>query len=208
MRIEKAERFSREALLQALGATRLRGFGSPLIYADASLELVAADPDDLVPAQRYVLASGVRRTLALRAALLGHGIDIFALDGGAFIRTDESPGEDIPVIPPIVEESREPDGRSVLLINDGLHRVYAARSSRLPITVVLARNVPAAYPYYAYALPRGWAEVVEIEELPDEFQKKQYRVPDNYKALFRDFNAVFPGVQKQRKSSNPTHLRA
>jgi hypothetical protein len=50
--------------------------------------------------------------------------------------------------------------------------------------------------------------VAELEDLPDEFQKKEYRLPDNYKALFRDFNAVFPGVQKQRKQSNPIHLHA
>ena len=48
--------------------------------------------------------------------------------------------------------------------------------------------------------------MVELEELPDSFQKKAYRVPGNYKALFRDFNAVFPGVQAERKQSNPAHL--
>ena len=48
--------------------------------------------------------------------------------------------------------------------------------------------------------------MVELEELPDSFQKKEYRVPGNYKALFRDFNAVFPGVQAERKQSNPAHL--
>jgi hypothetical protein len=42
--------------------------------------------------------------------------------------------------------------------------------------------------------------------LPDGHQKKEYRQPANYKALFRDFNAVFPGVQKQRKQSNPGHI--
>ena len=48
--------------------------------------------------------------------------------------------------------------------------------------------------------------MVELEELPDNFQKKAYRVPENYKALFRDFNAVFPGVQQERTRSNPAHL--
>jgi hypothetical protein len=33
-------------------------------------------------------------------------------------------------------------------------------------------------------------------------------MPGEYKALFREFNAVFPGVQKDRKKSNPAHLRA
>jgi hypothetical protein len=207
MQIQDVERFSRDELLNALKKTRLRGFGSPLIYAGATLELASINTADLTPAQRYVLKPGVRQVLALREALLHHGIGLFALDGGAMIRTAENPDERIPVIPPIVEESLEPDGRSVLLINDGLHRVYAARSRNLPINVVVARNVPREYPYYAYALPRGWAELVELEELTEGYQKKDYRQPDNYKALFRDFNGVFPGVQAQRKLSNPIHLR-
>jgi hypothetical protein len=47
-----------------------------------------------------------------------------------------------------------------------------------------------------------------VAELPDVYVKKAYRDKDNYKALFRDFNEVFPGVQKQRKRSNPGHLKA
>lgn len=202
-------RLDRDELLAALRTTRLRGFDAARPYADASLELVPhADAATLAPAQRYVLLPRVRKLLELRDALAPHGIDLFALDGGAYVRTAEHPDEEIPVIPPIVEESREPDGREVLLINDGLHRVSAARSVGLPVSVVLARGVPAEYPYYAFALPGGWSEVAELEELPDVYQKKEYRLPENYKALFRDFNALFPGVQKERKKSNPGHLRA
>jgi hypothetical protein len=140
---------------------------------------------------------GVRTILQLRAALLEHGVDLFALDGGAHIGDDA-----IPVIPPIVERSTEPDGRVVWLINDGIHRVYAARVSGSPINVVTVDG--ASHPYYALAA--AWEDVVELEELPDTFQKKAYRVPSNYKALFRDFNAVFPGIQAERKQSNPAHL--
>lgn len=208
MKIKSIRHIGREELLSGVKNTRLRGFGAPLVYEDATIELLSMNPADLVPAQRYVLKAGVRQVLELRDALLPCGIDIFALDGGVFIRTEDAFDEEIPVIPPIVEESREPDGRSVLLINDGIHRVYAARSRNLPITVVVARNVPAQYPYYAFALPNGWADVTELEELPDSFQKKEYRQPTNYKALFRDFNGIFPGVQKERKQSNPAHLRA
>ena len=76
------------------------------------------------------------------------------------------------------------------------------------VTVVVARNLPREYPYYALALPDGWSGVAELEALPDGFQKKTYRNPDNYKSLFRQYNEVFPGVQEQRKRSNPAHLRA
>ncbi len=65
----------------------------------------------------------------------------------------------------MIEESIEADGSKVLLINDGIHRVYAARKRGRKLNVVLARNVPAEYPYYAYALPDGWAQVVELAEL-------------------------------------------
>ena len=202
-------RFDRDELLAALRETPLRGFDKTRLYANATLALAPATATDLLtPAQRYVLEPRLRKLLELRVALLHHGIDLFALDGGAYIHTSEDPQEAIPIIPPIVEETLEPDGRSVLLINDGLHRVSAARSLGLPISVVVARGVPSEYPYYAYALPRGWAELEELDELPDSYQKKEYRLPENYKALFREFNTVFPGVQKQRKQSNPDHLQA
>jgi hypothetical protein len=209
LRVLSVERFGPEELLSRLRETRLRGFGGARPYAQATLELEPAiDPARLAPAQRYVLKAGVARILELRDALLAHGLDLFALDGGAYIRTSEDPEERVPVIPPVVEESLEPDGRTVLIVNDGLHRVYAARSVGLPIATVIAHGVPKEYPYYACALAGGWSEVVELDELPDGFQKKTYRNPESYKALFREFNEVFPGVQKERKKSNPAHLRA
>ncbi len=198
----------RERLLASLRRVRLLGFDGARPYADARLELVVADPERLAPAQRYVLAPGVRRILRLREALLAHGVDVFALDGGVEVRTSWAPGETVPVLPPIVEESHEADGRTVLVVNDGIHRVFAARSLGLPIAVVTAHGVPPEYPYYACALAHGWADVLELEELPDGFEKKTYRNPDGYKALFRDFNAVFPGVQKERRKTNPEHLQA
>jgi len=190
------EPFSREELLARLRETRLMGFDGARVYERATLQVEAFDPDDLTPAQRYVLMPGVRRILELRETL---DVDIFALDGGLHLHTED---EVIPFIPPVVERSTEPDGRTVWLINDGIHRVYAARASESPINVVTVEG--ASHPYYALAA--SWEDVVELEELPDTFQKKAYRVPENYKALFRDFNAVFPGVQQERKRSNPAHL--
>jgi len=208
MEVLEVERFGPDELLGALRQTRLRGFDGARVYADATLALVGSDPGDLAPAQRYVLKAGLAKILELREALLAHGIDVFALDGGVWVRTSDSPAERIPVIPPVVEESHEPDGRTVWIVNDGIHRVFAARSIGLPINTVRIAGVPPEYPYYALALPGGWAEVAELDELPDGFQKKEYREPDNYKALFREFNEVFPGVQKERKKSNPGFLRA
>lgn len=207
MRILSYESFSADHLLAGIRQTRLRGYNGAQPYIKASLQLApAADTESLVPAQKYVLAPSVNKILELRAALLEHDIDIFGLDGGLYVVTSDHPDERIPVIPPVIEESHEPDDRTVLLINDGMHRVFAARSIGCPISVVIARGVPAEYPYYAYALDGGWSQVRELPELPDKFQKKNYRQPQNYKGLFRDFNEIFPGVQKQRKNSNPDHI--
>ena len=158
-----------------------------------------------------MLREGVQTILDIVEAFAPLGIDVFALRGALLFwpeGTSAESAEPIPFLPPVIEESREPDGRTVLLINDGIHRVYAARKLGRPINVVVARNVPAEYPYYAYALPEGWKQVEELAELSEGYQKKAYRNPDNYKALFRDFNAVFEGVQKQRPRTNPAHLKA
>lgn len=202
-------RIGRDRLLEQLRKTRLLGFDGAQPYADAQLELVTAmDPEQLAPAQRYVLRPTVEAILDLRSALREHGIDPFALDGAVEMRMSDDPGEVVPLLPPVVEESHEPDGRTVLVVNDGIHRVFAARAMGLPINVVVVRGVPREYPYYALALPGGWSDVVELDALPDGFVKKAYRRPDGYKALFRDFNALFPGVQKQRRETNPSWLQA
>jgi len=184
------EPLSPDDLLARLRETRLMGHDGARVYEHASLKLETFEALDLTPAQRYVLMPNVRRILELRETL-----DVFALDGGVYL-------DGVPLLPPVVERSAEPDGRTVWLINDGIHRVYAAHLAGSPINVVTVEG--ASHPYYALAA--SWSEVVELEALPDSFQKKAYRVPENYKALFRDFNAVFPGVQQERKQSNPAHL--
>lgn len=214
MRITRVEQIGESELLQRFARTRLRGHGQPLIYQQARLELVRqVDPVTLYPAQRYVLREDHQRLYDLYRQFKAEGIDIFNLEGGLFFwlaDADAPDGEEgpIPLMPPVIEHSFEPDGRILPLINDGMHRVFTAMRLGVAINIVLATNVPREYPYYAYALEKGWEEVVELNELPDDFVKKSYRDPNQYKALFRDFNAVFEGIQKQRKQTNPTVLRA
>lgn len=210
MKIAKYELLPESELLARLKKTRLRGFDRAEVYRDAKLEIAEIDTGDLVPAQRYVLADGVQTILDIADAFAPLGIDVFQLRGALFfwpggVDTDSSP---IPFLPPIIEESIEGDGRKVLLINDGIHRVFAARKRGRTLNVVIARNVPLEFPYYAYALPDGWKQVEELSELTEGYQKKAYRNPENYKALFRDFNEIFEGVQKQRPKTNPGFLRA
>jgi len=210
MQITKYDLLAEAELLSRLKRTRLRGFDQAEVYRDATLEVVEADPESLTPAQRYVLQEGVQAILDVADAFEPRGIDVFALRGALLFWPEGSDpdGPPIPFLPPVIEESIERDGKKILLINDGIHRVYAARKRGRKLNVVLARNVPVEYPYYAYALPDGWAQVDELAELQEGYQKKEYRNPENYKALFRDFNEIFEGVQKQRPRSNPAHLKA
>jgi hypothetical protein len=198
-----ATTFSAQALLASLRRVRLRGFGGARPYAHARMELVQGlDPDLVSPAQNYVLRSGVDNAIELRRRLADWNIDPFALDGGAYVRTSAEPSRPRALLPPILEESPEADGRTVLLASDGLHRLFAARSLGLPISAVVIRGV--SHPYYAFPLEGGWDGVAVLDELPDRYQKKAYRQPEDYKALFRDFNDVFPGVQEQRVRCAPS----
>ena len=210
MQITKYDLLAEAELLSRLKRTRLRGFDRAEVYRDATLEVVEVDPESLTPAQRYVLQEGVQAILDVADAFEPRGVDVFALRGALLFWPEGSDpdGPPIPFLPPVIEESIERDGKKILLINDGIHRVYAARKRGRKLNVVLARNVPVEYPYYAYALPDGWAQVDELAELQEGYQKKEYRNPENYKALFRDFNEIFEGVQKQRPRSNPAHLKA
>ena len=213
MNITRIKKITEDELLKKYRQTRLRGHGQPLIYENAQLELVRnVDPRTLFPAQNYLLRADYQRLRDLHDAFQNHGYDIFSLEGGLLFwlqegreGAEEGP---IPLTPPVVEMSQEPDGRVIPLINDGMHRVYTAMQLKKSIHIVLVHNVPKLWPYYAYARENGWDGVEELAELPDNYVKKAYRDPENYKALFRDFNSVFPDIQKQRKSSNPKHLCA
>ncbi|MBF0459903.1 MAG: hypothetical protein HQL87_00755 [Magnetococcales bacterium] len=202
--ITRIETIPAPLLLEQFRQTRLRGYGQPLVYAQAQLELVRqVDPCTLYPAQNYVLTADHQRLQALYTAFLHQGHDIFALEGGLLFWVQaEQDGEEegpIPLTPPVVEMSREPDGRLIPLINDGMHRVYTAMRLQKPIHIILVRDVPEQWPYYAHPLTNGWTDVEELAAIPDNYVKKAYRDPDHYKDLFRDFNAIFPGIQKQRK---------
>lgn len=196
--------------LDRLLNTRLKGFGGPFIYRHANLELIESCPvAELVPPQRYVLNKTIQTIFDLYKTFNGLGVDIFGLRGALLFWTDDMDpfGPPIPFLPPIVEESTERNGKVVKLVNDGMHRTFAARLRGRSPNIIFVSNLPPEYPYYAYGFQGGWSEVQRFDELPDIFQKKDYRDPDNYKALFRQFNAVFPGIQEQRKQSNPTNIK-
>lgn len=191
----------KDELLSRLRQTRLKGFGRPLVYERSTLVIrEQIDPNLLVPAQLYVLKSQVQIILDIAEAFEKKGIDVFGLTGALlfWLADSDTSTPPIPFLPPIVEESYEPDGRVVSLINDGMHRIAAARRLGRNINIVHISNVPREYPYYAHALPEGFSQVQEIDEMTEGFKKKDYRDPQNYKDLFRVFTDLFPGIQTHR----------
>lgn len=161
--------------------------------------------DHLIPAQGYVLNDNVDTIMKLYWEFMEHDIDIFHLTGALLFYVERNGVEEgpIPFLPPIVEVSREPDGRTLCLINDGMHRISAARRINSNINIILASGVPQEYPYYAHPLEGGWSSVEELDYIPEGYQKKKYRDPERYKDLFRMFNEVFEGIQKSRPTITP-----
>ncbi len=165
-------------------------------YRDADISLKKVTFSEVVPAQRYVLEDCLRRVQNLEWELAARGVDLFALNGYVTIWTDRAGDVPIDVLPPVVERSVEADGSVVNIINDGMHRMYAARLEwRMP-EVVFIQGVPEQYPYYAYPIPGGnWNEVTLLpgSHIPEGVLKKWHRIPDN-KRLYRDFNSAFLNV--------------
>lgn len=201
MNVIKFDVLAESELLSRLKRTRLRGFDRAEVYKDSHLEIEDSFIHRLTPCQNYVLSSTVTDILNLYGAFQSLGIDIFHLRGGLLFWLEGSNPEvdpPIPLLPPIVEKS-ESDG-GIWIINDGMHRVYAASQVGERVNTVLVSQVPLEYPYYAYPLPGGWSDVQSVLERPES--RKAYRNPDDYKALFRDFNEIFEGVQKQRTDTS------
>lgn len=191
MHITRVETFGVDELFAALRRVTLYERPLSLPYARADLTLLeGCAPDALVPAQRYVKRAELVKIARLAAALAEHGVDPFALRGFVRFWSADGPPEGIDILPPVVECSREPAGPCVKLINDGMHRVYSARKSGRPITVVYVAGVPDETPYYAFPNPAGWEGVEEIDEISEQYAKKNYRL-EPHRSLYRDFNTAF-----------------
>ena len=191
MQITRIERFDTAALFAALRTVTLYQRPLSLPYARADLTLlVDFDPGALVPAQHYVQRRELTKIGRLAEAFHRHDVDLFDLRGWVRFWIADGPPEGIDVLPPVVECSREPAGPCVKLINDGMHRVWAARRAGRPVTVVYAAGVPEDSPYYAYPNPDGWESVAEVDEIGETLVKKAYRL-EPHRSLYRDFNTAF-----------------
>ncbi len=190
IRIISVEHHSSDTLFSNMRGVTMLENETAYPYLTSRLSLSVLNTNDIAPAQTYVFHPEILKVTALRESLLVYDdTDILKLNGYITITIDGC-NHPIDVLPPVVELSEEPDGRVVKILNDGMHRVYLARSLNLPVQVVYAEGIPEQWPYYAYALDRGWDDVEYIYDLPKGFVKKYYRVPEEQKrTLYRNFSS-------------------
>lgn len=196
IRLERVEHYPVEDLVGRLRRVSLLKRPDVRVYERAAVSLEQIAVGCLYPAQRYVLVQELHKVRHLKWELDRFGYDLFRLDGYVklwFV------GEAHPIdlLPPIVEESVERDGRVVNLINDGMHRLYLAFLEWVTPQVVFIRGVPREFPYYAFPNPSQWQGIDFMDSLPEGYIKKWHRIAD-YKTLYRNFNSAFDHVGAPR----------
>lgn len=186
-------------------------------YQSADIQVTSIAAHELAPAQLYVLRNEFDKVRDLRWSLQNKGVDILRLNqsrvrDGKLVDGDADRAERlgfveilvpaamgivepqwVTVLPPVVEVSEEADKSTVNIINDGMHRCFLARVSRVIPDVVRISGVPKKWPYYAFPLADGWRDVHVVKELQEDTLKKFHRVAE-YKKLYRDFNSAFTNV--------------
>jgi hypothetical protein len=204
VKITKVVRHSAKELIRNLHGIEMLKAPNVHPYENAVITLETLLSSEISPAQRYVLNRELEKIRGLYCALLERGVDLFNMDGYVTIRVEGS-DDLIDVLPPVVEESHEPDGRVVKILNDGMHRVAVAIEMGVPIRVVFVKGVPEKYPYYAFPLANGWPDVEVRDDLPEGYVKKHHRIPD-YHTLYRNFSSGrfnLVGSPRSRTPSTP-----
>lgn len=196
IRIEQVEHFPAKDLIERLRRVTMLKRPDIYVYERAAISLEQMAIECLHPAQRYVLVQELTKVRRLKWELAKFGYDLFRLDGYLRIWLE---GEEHPIdlLPPVVEESIEKNGRVVNIINDGMHRLYVALLEWVSPQVVFIRGVPEDLPYYAFPHPTQWRDIDLVESLPEGYIKKWHRIED-YKTLFRNFNSAFENVGAPR----------
>lgn len=159
------------ALIEALRECGTAGEPALKPYQSASISLERVSVDDLVPTAKYVLEEQVEYLGGLQVTLQKAALDIFDLTCG-LVWPDPINGR--AVAPPIAE-LWEDEG---LLLVDGLHRVWLAKTSgvrTITCAVVRGASVPLV------PLPTTWNNVKLFPpgERPTLHEKRDYRFPDS-----------------------------
>ncbi len=204
--IASVEHLSSELIRETLRQVPLVGTPSERPYARATIEWdVAQKHAELYYAQLYLLkpqleviqslASQLQKILARNPFRLDCGLRLVL----RFAR-DEAVPQFCYWFPPILEEAFLPDGRSVLLVADGMHRVFLSSSyDRSHVSAIRVTNLDPAFPYYAYPQARDWGKLALLDAKPPPSARKTYREGANPKRLFRNYNALFAALQPSRR---------
>lgn len=195
-RIRQVEHFPQEELFRRLKRVTMLHRRDVFVYENAEIRLEEVPVDRLYPAQRYVLVQELMKVRHLKWELARRHYDLFHLDGYLKVWL-EGESDPLDLLPPVVEEWVEANGQAVNLINDGMHRLYLAYLEWVTPQVILVRNIPPEYPYYAFPNPTQWHGVEWVDSLPEGYVKKWHRIAD-YKTLYRDFNSAFDRVGAPR----------
>lgn len=198
--VKTVTRFTQEELFGRLRKLSMLKDTNAFPYANADFALVALKREDCWPAQRYVLSAELEKVQQLEWELARFDVDIFTLNGFVRMLVEDAEGErEIDLLPPVVEEWDIPGAGKLNILNDGMHRTYLSYQEWKIPQVVLIKNIPAQYPYYAYPLIDQWEhiDVIPDKEVPKGYIKKWHRISNN-KLLYRDFNSSFRGVGAPR----------
>ncbi len=192
-KILSVERFSEDDLIDRLRRLTMLEDEQTMPYEKAFISLENISVEELFPAQRYVRKAELLRVRELKWALEKHEVDIFNLNG--FVRMElEGESEPVDLLPPIIEEKIERNGRIANIINDGMHRVYVAYLEWVIPQVVFARGLPKNLPYYSFPIPeKDWTKIEIMDKIPEGYIKKWHRIKQN-KLLYRNFNSTFKNV--------------
>ncbi|MCX6897020.1 MAG: hypothetical protein NTZ16_16350 [Verrucomicrobia bacterium] len=176
-------------LISRLHNVKLKGYDNFAIYKDADITIEPVKISDMSPCQNYVLNPIVNHiTTMFKCASF-----IFDLQEGLMI---EWCGTVVPFLPPIIEKQTI-NRQEKLIVMDGIHRVFTAKSLGFEsVSCVMVNKIK--YPYYALPTENGWDGVVRLDAMDESFNKKVYVDPLDYKALFRLINDEFPGIQTRR----------
>ena len=148
MEIVQVKHYPEAELMARLRQVPLQEQPEVKIYQNTLISLECIHTNCLHPPQNYIWLAELRKVQELRWSLQEHGLNMFRLNGFVSYTVREPNGElvDYDLYPPIIEESFEADGTVALLINDGMHRVFLARSEWVVPQVVYVRGIPQEYP--------------------------------------------------------------
>lgn len=155
-----------------LRSTPLKDNGVPGFspYHSSKITLELIDVNQLHPCSLYALSSQLNILRELRRLFLQKGLDILNLTSDRTFITYNCGGKDYVISPPVIEVSEE-DG-SILVITDGLHRIFIAKELGLAtIRAIKIENTAAPLP----VLPVDWSEIKLCDVVPPTEQKRKFR---------------------------------